>query len=84
MGARLAIWTAFPITITDCADSTPLVVLADADGIMAALEYKDCVCCIDLKRIPSSLFASDDEGPVPSSLPSFKSEGAGPSRYAPR
>jgi len=60
MGARLAIWPAFPIAITDCADSTSLVVLADADGIMAALEYKDCACSIDLKRIPSSLFASSD------------------------
>ena len=38
-----------PITFTDCVDSTSLVVLTDANVTMAALEYSDCVCRIDLK-----------------------------------
>ena len=44
--ARLAIRSAFPIAMTGCVDSTPLVLFADS--IMAALEHKDPMCCIDL------------------------------------
>ena len=51
--ARLAIWPAFPIAVTGSVDPVPLVVVTD--NIMAALENKDRVCRIDLKRIPNPL-----------------------------